>query len=102
MGTRRWGCAAVMLEDGQVIVVGGSNGTNILSTSEVLNHATNTWSPGPNLDSPRYACAALPLSNGRIFVIGGNSGTTVESSLSTTEVIDLASGTSTPGPVMSC
>jgi len=101
MESRRSYCGTVVLEDGQVVVVGGLNKT-VLSTSEVLNPATNTWSLGPNLASCRYKCAALPLRNARIIVIGGAHGSSAKTSLSTTEIVDLASGASTPGPEMSC
>jgi len=102
MGSKRWYCGTVVLEDGQVVVVGGSDESAGLPTTEILNPTTNTWSPGPNLATGRCRCAALPLSNGRILVIGGSSNFNATSSLSTTEVVDLASGTSTPGPEMSC
>jgi len=101
MQSRRWGCAAVVVEDGRVVVAGGSDGT-VLSSTEILNPASNTWSPGPNLASGRCSCAALPLSNNRVLLIGGTLGPNAGSSLSTTEVLDLASGSSTPGPEMSC
>jgi len=101
MGSRRSYCGTVALEDSRVVVVGGSNG-NILSTSEVLSPSTDTWSPGPNMASSRYGSASLPLSSARILVIGGASGYHTRTSLSTTEIIDLASGASTPGPEMSC
>jgi len=84
----------IQMADGQVVVVGGYDGTAVFSTTEVLNLTSNTWSPGPNMTSGRVGCAAVPLSSHQILVIGGN--------LSTTEIIDLVSETSTPGPEMSC
>eukprot|EP00588_Corethron_pennatum_P025220 CAMPEP_0194315182 /NCGR_PEP_ID=MMETSP0171-20130528/11983_1 /TAXON_ID=218684 /ORGANISM="Corethron pennatum, Strain L29A3" /LENGTH=501 /DNA_ID=CAMNT_0039070883 /DNA_START=101 /DNA_END=1606 /DNA_ORIENTATION=+ len=103
MESRRSGCAAVVLEDGKVIVVGGYYNGTVLSTSEVLNPATDTWSPGPNMTSGRHGCAALALSDARILVIGGISyDTNVTFSLSTTEILDLSTEISTPGPEMSC
>jgi len=102
MGSKRWGCAAVVLEDGQVLVVGGNNGTSPLSSTEVLNPATVTWSPGPNMDAGRCGCAALPLRHGRTLVLGGARGSNARFSLASTEIVDLNTGTTAPGPEMSC
>ena len=42
IASRRNCCSAVVMEDGQVVVVGGSNEINVLSTSEVLSPVGNT------------------------------------------------------------
>jgi len=106
MGSKRWYCGTAVLESGQVVVVGGSdvsinNESAGLSTTEIFS-TSNIWSSGPNLATGRCRCAALPLSKHRVLVIGGSSNFNAESSLSTTEIIDFSSGTSTPGPEMSC
>jgi len=102
LASRRWLCAAAVLEDGTVVVVGG-HGLPSLSTTEVLDPHRNTWSPGPDMATGRCGCAVLPLSNSRLLVIGGaRDFFEAASGLSTTEVIDLARGTSTAGPAMSC
>merc|ERR1740124_1683424 len=77
-------------------------GQTFFLTSKVLCPASNTWSPGPNLASARGGYAALPLSGSKVLVIGGVSSDDELTFLSTSEVVDLASGTSTPGPEMSC
>jgi len=102
MKSRRCNCAAAVMEDGRVVVVGETDRTSTLLTTEVLSPATNTWSFGPNMTSVRFGCAALPLSNSRILTIGGKRDFSNRSYLYTTEIIDLVSGTSTPGPEMSC
>jgi len=63
MGTRRSYCGTAVLEDGQIVVVGGLVGTVPLSTTEVLNPASNSWCPGPSLASGGFGGVALPLSN---------------------------------------
>ena len=103
MESRRCGCGTAVLEEGRVVAAGGTNGIGVLSTTEVLSPASNTWSPGPKMASCRFGCAALPVGRHRILLIGGKRGLFDESSyLATTEVLDLARGTSTPGPAMRC
>ena len=97
MASARSSCAAAVLEDGRVVVVGGWGNGDGLSTTEVLDAAGSAWSPGPQLVSRRCACAAVALGGNRVLVIGGRDDS---SFLSTTEVVDLASGTSTPGPAL--
>jgi len=101
MRSRRDGCAAAVLGDGKVVVVGGYNEA-ILATTEILRPASEHWTHGPNLATGRSGCAALTVNNSSILIIGGTCGSNSTSSLSSTEIIDLATGASTPGPHMNC
>jgi hypothetical protein len=65
MASRRQTCAAAVLENGRVVVVGGSNSGGRLSTTEVLDAAGSAWSPGPQLASRRSKCAAVALAGNR-------------------------------------
>ena len=50
------------------------------------------------MSCPRSACSVVMLHDGRVLVIGG--GNRTQECLSTTEVLDLSDGTSSPGPEM--
>eukprot|EP00588_Corethron_pennatum_P013930 CAMPEP_0194277166 /NCGR_PEP_ID=MMETSP0169-20130528/9556_1 /TAXON_ID=218684 /ORGANISM="Corethron pennatum, Strain L29A3" /LENGTH=487 /DNA_ID=CAMNT_0039021061 /DNA_START=40 /DNA_END=1503 /DNA_ORIENTATION=+ len=100
MESERWCCGAAVLEDGSVVAIGGYNETS-LSTTEVFYPGSTTWSPGPNLASARLGCTALPLTHNRVLVIGGQHDSSDRPYLSPTELVDLTSGISTPGPEMS-
>ena len=87
------GCAAE-LADGRIIAIGGAGAEK---TSEILDPATMVWTAGPALTSRRCysACALLP--DGKVIVTGGNNGANTGSS---TEILDLATAQSVPGPDM--
>lgn len=57
----------------KVMVIGGldSNAAR-LSSTEIYDPSTNTWSNGPSLSYARYNFAAVKLNDGRILVIGAD------------------------------
>ena len=63
--------AAVLLNDGQVLVVGGSNG----ATAELYDSTTDNWNATSNLTSPRDESTATLLNTGQVLVAGGFDGT---------------------------
>ncbi|HRI69563.1 MAG TPA: kelch repeat-containing protein, partial [Polyangium sp.] len=76
MATGRHFHVAVKLGDGRVFVAGGSAGAIAsapLSSVEIYNPATNTWSAGPAMSTARYYPAAALLQNGKVLVTGGRS-----------------------------
>jgi hypothetical protein len=98
MGTERYKAAAAPLPDGRILVAGGRNDdppfTN-LSSAEVFDPFTNSFSPTGSMGTARHAPAAAPLPDGRVLVAGGIAAdnTTV---LPTAEVYDPATGTFSP------
>jgi N-acetylneuraminic acid mutarotase len=78
MLTPRAALSAVALPNGKIYAIGGCNqaaapsGPNLLSSVEVFDVATNTWTSSPySLPVPtKYAAAALG-SNGLIYLMGG-------------------------------
>jgi len=63
--------ASVMLQDGSVLVSGGSNGSTLLTSSEVLT-ASASWTPTAiELPSGRYGHCMLQLTSGQLFLHGG-------------------------------
>ena len=59
---------------GQLIVVGGSDGTHSLCTTEVLDIQENTWKSGPTMTTCRANVAVAVTTDDRIWAVGGFSG----------------------------
>jgi hypothetical protein len=71
--TARWGAAAAALPDGRVLVaggVGGFTGSN-LSSAEIFDPETGTFSSTGSMSTSRRMALAAPLPDGRVLVAGG-------------------------------
>lgn len=87
MGSARVFHTATLLQDGRVLVCGGTDEGhpdpgnpgeyigNILNTAEVFDPATGTWAAVGNMNSHRVAHTATLLNDGRVLVTGGAEGT---------------------------
>lgn len=66
---------ATLLADGRVLVAGGAQGTVQLPVSiastELFDPATNSFSAGPMLGTPRAGHAAARLPDGLVIMLGG-------------------------------
>ena len=70
-----------LLRDGRVLAAGGellladrqaqASETVVLATTEIFDPASNSWSPGPDLEEARMHHAAALLPDGRVLFIGG-------------------------------
>jgi hypothetical protein len=86
MSTVRYLHTATRLNNGKVLVVGGtSSGSNNLNTSELYDPTTNTWSAPGTLRAGRFVHTATLLANGKVLIVGGVNGA---NHLSTAEVYD--------------
>ncbi|MBC7843919.1 MAG: Ig-like domain-containing protein [Gemmatimonadaceae bacterium] len=89
--------SAAILADGRVLIVGGSgSGSNLhaLSSAELYDPASGTWSPVMPMAVPRSGHTATTLSNGKVVVVGGATGTYAAPTLhATSEVFDPVTGT---------
>jgi galactose oxidase len=56
------------LPDGRIIVTGGNDSDR----TSIYNPATDAWTSGPDLVTPRGYQASATLSDGRVFTIGGS------------------------------
>ncbi|MFY0522615.1 Kelch repeat-containing protein [Archangium gephyra] len=97
LGTPRLYHTATPLPDGRVLVTGGADseyGGTVLSTAELYDPATGTWTPATPMASARRDHTATPLGNGKVLVTGGThaSGLLQHSA----EVYDAATGTWSP------
>lgn len=85
MGTERAFLTASRLPGGRVLVAGGRGATGILSSAEIYDPGSGTFSLATNqgFAVPRFDQTATVLPDGRIVATGGSDGT---SSLSTAEI----------------
>ena len=52
MTQKRHDHSCLMLNEYEVMVVGGSDGSNYLKSSEIFNLKEKTWNRGPDLETP--------------------------------------------------
>ena len=105
LSTPRYGCSAVVVYNRYIVVMGGYNSGNDLSSVDIIDTAVesnHTVIAGPSMIVPRSGCESAVIGD-RIFVIGGHNGsnalTSVES-LRFEEISDYATKT-TPARVFS-
>ena len=64
--------AAVRLNDGKVLLLGGGGDRDVLlSSAEVYDHATRTFTPVESMQTPRIPHVAILLKSGKVLVAGG-------------------------------
>jgi len=71
MASARYGHTATLLESGEVLVVGGSNGAASVVGAELYNPATNSWSAAGSLGTGRRLHTATLLPSGKVLIAGG-------------------------------
>jgi N-acetylneuraminic acid mutarotase len=71
MATARMSFPAVVLQDGKVLVEGGSTKSTVLAGAELYDPATGTWSPAGRLAVARAYHTATLLQDGKVLVTGG-------------------------------
>ena len=68
---------AVLLSDGRVLVAGGwapnarEYFPEVLTSTELYDPSTNSWSPTTNMSKGRKYHSGVPLGDGRVLVVGG-------------------------------
>ena len=68
--TERKGCCAVAVHNRYIVVVGGFNGVEELSSVDIIDTSNQTVIAGPSMTVPRVWCASAVIGH-RIFVVGG-------------------------------
>jgi hypothetical protein len=77
MSTARVYHTATLLPSGKVLVAGGYNGNNYLSSAQLYDPGSNAWSQAGSMNFARDAHTATLLNNGKVLVAGGANATTV-------------------------
>ena len=102
MNVARFSAASTVLMDGKVLVAGGANGGDpgsTLSSAELYDPATGTWSLTGSMTTPRSGATATLLQNGSVLVVGGTnagSGSPGLAELSSAEIYNPSLGTWSP------
>jgi uncharacterized repeat protein (TIGR02543 family) len=91
MNSERYCHTATLLPNGKVLVAGNYDGNTSLSSAEIYDPATGTWSITGSMNSARDSHTATLLANGKVLVAGGMIGDNIE--LSSAELYDPATGT---------
>ena len=71
MSQGRYFHSATLLEDGNVLVVGGSD-KDPPASAEVYDPSRNAWTESTSMSTPRRQHTATLLPDGRVLVVGGN------------------------------
>ena len=99
MTAGRFAFAAIALDDGRVLVLGGEatdGSSRVLASAELYDPATNSFSVTGSMSVPRYPVSVTRLADGRVLIAGGvlaGYGRT-----KTSEIYDPATGTFSPAP----
>jgi MYXO-CTERM domain-containing protein len=72
MSVARHAHTATRLASGKVLVAGGSTGSTSLSSAELYDPSTNTWSPALAMSQARAWPTATQLVSGDVLVAGGS------------------------------
>lgn len=99
LNTRFFKYRTVRLNNGTVLVAGGSQNIGATATAELYNPDLGTWAVTGSLGTPRDQYTLTLLSDGRVLAVGGVDQN--EQPLSSTEVYDPISGIWTPTGSMS-
>ena len=71
MGTARYYHTSTLLQDGTVLVAGGTDGSVGLAGAELYDPAADRWTALPGMASVRELATATLLPSGRVLVAGG-------------------------------
>ena len=73
MSTPREGLSATLMDNGRVLIAGGSNGERDLASTEYFEAGTRAFMPGPAMESARRGHLAFRIPNNNTVVIAGGS-----------------------------
>ena len=89
MTAARIGHIGILLPNGQVLLAGGQNSGGVLSSAELYDPPTDTFTACGNLDTARSGAVALLLRTSSVLVAGGSSDGTAKGALNTAELFSV-------------
>jgi len=92
----RSGPTATLLQNGQVFVVGGRSGNNVLQSAELYDPSAGTFTETGSLNTARDGHSATLLQNGQVLIAGGWSVAVGLPTIASAELYDPSTGTFTP------
>ena len=93
--------SATRLDDGRVLVAGGSDAADhVVASTELYDPRTGTFSPAGSMHDSRIKHDAILLRDGRVFVAGGAADYGWSEQRRSTELYDPRTGTFARGPAM--
>jgi hypothetical protein len=99
MTSPRFYHTATLLDDGRVLVAGGDDGTQTLTSAETYSATTGAWTLVGSMASVHYSHTATKLANGRVLIAGGY--TTLGAYSATAELFDPVTNNWSPADSMS-
>ena len=100
MTQARFDHSAVKLNDGRILVAGGSTSAGTaLASAEIYNPSTGHWTSTGSMAAARYGFTLTMLANGWVLAAGGYSSST-SPALASAEIYDPATGGWTPTGLM--
>ena len=92
MTVARCGHTAALLADGRVLIAGGIGAESLLSSAELYDPKTGTFSPTGSMTAARDGHTATLLADGRVLIAG----TQVDANVPNAELYDPETGTFSP------
>ena len=100
LNTARVGQTATLLDNGQVLIVGGYDPDyGLIADAELYDPPSQTFIDLGDTNSPRYGHTATMLQNGQVLIAGGEVDAIPSGAHNTAELFSLANQTFTPVPV---
>ena len=98
MTTARKDHTATVLNDGRILIIGGTNGVDVLDSAEIYDPETGTFSSTGKMSETRVNHTATILPDGRVVIAGGESNS--GEILASVEIYNPTTGTFSPGAPM--
>lgn len=70
MAFSRYGHTATLLSTGKILITGGNDIDQFLTSCEIFDPTSNKWSSAANMSTPRYQHTATLLTSGKVLVSG--------------------------------
>jgi hypothetical protein len=96
MSTPRAQANAIRLNNGKVLISGGTNATEAIVSAELYDPATGIFTPTGSMNTSRYGATVSLLNSGKVLIAGGWTGLiepVTGSPLNSAELYDPAAGT---------